>query len=301
MQVTEFDYTTDEIELNSADRWIKSELHNAIDNVITHFGNFRFDLITQAIYDFIWRDYCDWYVELCKPILSDKNNIITTAKKNAVRKTLLEVLETTLRLIHPFMPFISEELWQEVAPKMAIAAKTIMLQPYPKITDVKYDESAVQEISWLQKIINTVRTIRGENNIEPNAILPAIWFKKGTESEKTQAKNIDTTLLVHLAKIKNFGGWVEDNFQLPLTASQVIENGTLEIYIEMQINKEAEIARLNKEKSKLQQEITVLSQKLGNAAFVSKAPPAIVTKEKERLEQSKNALAKIEMTLRKLA
>jgi valyl-tRNA synthetase len=300
MQIENFDYTVSDVQSNLADNWIKSKLRNAIIEIEGHFKDYRFDLIAQTLYDFIWREYCDWYLELCKPILASTKYKTTDAQKNSARKTLIEVLEAILRLAHPLMPFITEEIWQQLAPIMKIAnAKTIMLQKYPSADDFVLDENALTQIEWLKSIVNIVRTIRGENNIDPGTFLPKIWFKKGNETEIDLVQKIDVALLLTLTKIENFDGWVEDTLAMPTSFTDIV--GTLEIHVQMSVkDKDAEIARLNKEIEKLVKEIEILNKKLSNEDFVKKAPKDIVVKETQRLDQSQNTLNKLQTNLQNL-
>ena len=161
------DYT-----LSLADRWIISRLQQAQSDVSSAIESYRFDLATQALYDFIWNEYCDWYLELSKPVLWDEKG--DELLKTGTRRTLVRVLEATLRLAHPLLPFITEEIWQNVAPHAGISVdskSTIMLQPYPKADSQQIDEDALVDIEWLKKVIVGVRNIRGEMNISPATAL----------------------------------------------------------------------------------------------------------------------------------
>lgn len=295
MQTENFAFSTKEITLNLADLWIKSKLNQTIQSVHENFKIYRFDLISQLIYDFIWHNYCDWYLELCKPVLSSLAPNITESHKNGARKTLLEVLETILRIIHPFMPFISEEIWQTVAPKMGITGKTIMLQNYPDAGHFLHDNSAEEKIAWLQKIVIAVRNIRSSNNIAPTAPLSKILFKKGSAMDRHISQEIDINLLLSLAKIKEYGDWVDDNIQPPNCVMSIIQESSLEIYVEIAaLDLAAEKVRVKKEIEKLKSEISSIEIKLNNTGFTTKAPAEVVEKERNRLEAAKNALQKLE-------
>lgn len=279
-------------ELSLVDRWIQSELNQTIQKVITEFDNYRFDLITQAIYDFTWHEFCDWYLELCKPILiSEQSN---AALKNGTRTTLLTVLETLLRLMHPFMPFITEEIWQHVAQKMNITGSSIMIQKYPQFDTAKIDENATAEINWLKKVILAIRNIRGEMNLSPTKPLPLL-LNKGTTQDKERINQLKQ-YLIFLARLESIA-WIENGAQAPASASAIIDN--LEIHIPMAnlIDKNAEIARLTKEINKLQQETDRISGKLNNANYVAKAPADVVAKDQQKLTENTELLAKLKEKL----
>ena len=185
LQVADYDFTNDDVEFSLADKWIQSELQKTLQIVETEFKTCRFDLIAQAIYEFIWYQFCDWYLELAKPILNSDQ--FSSSLKNGTRKTLLTTLETLLRMLHPFMPFITEEIWQEVAPKIDIKEPTIMLQKYPEFDATQINNDAVNKIEWLKKVILAVRNIRGEVNISPTKPLQLL-LNNGTERDKQRIK-----------------------------------------------------------------------------------------------------------------
>jgi valyl-tRNA synthetase len=280
---------SDDYELTQADKWIISRLQKAEQAVADGIANYRFDLASQALYDFIWNEYCDWYLELSKPVLW--NDDAPAAIKKGTRRTLIRVLETTLRLAHPLMPFITEEIWQRVAPLAGKTGDTIMLQPYP-IADVsKIDENAEADVQWLQLIIEGIRNIRGEMNIAPGKKIPVL-FKNGSESDKTRLEQ-NTQLLKSLAKLESVT-WLSSDDIAPAAATQLA--GELEILVPMAdlIDKDAELARLTKEIDKLTKDLASIKGKLSNANFVDRAPVAVVAKEQQRLEKQQVALKKLQ-------
>lgn len=294
MQTADFIANNNAIELSIADRWIRSELQKTINIVITEFKNYRFDLIAQAIYDFTWHSFCDWYLELTKPILNGES--YTPAQKNGTRTTLLQIFSAILRLLHPIMPFITEELWQDVAVKLNSDSKTIMLEPYPKFDATQIDETAVAQVHWLQKIILAVRNIRGEMNIAPTKTLPMLLNKGNNLDQEYVALHAD--YLKTLAKLETIN-WL-DNQPLPFSATALID--TLEIHLPLAnlIDKNAEIARLTKEITKLEQEIQRAKGKLDNTNYVTKAPAEVVAKERERLTENEQTIIKLQGKLEQL-
>ncbi|WP_188150614.1 valine--tRNA ligase [Teredinibacter waterburyi] len=275
-------------ELTLADRWIVSRLQQAEKAVIEGIESYRLDLASQALYDFIWKDYCDWYLELTKPVLWDDN--ADEAVKKGTRRTLIRVLETILRLAHPLMPFITEEIWQRVKPLAGAEGDTIMLARYPVPDATKIDQQAITDIEWAKGIILGVRNIRGEMNIAPSKHIP-IYIKNGSDDDKRcLADNLQ--FLKKLASLESVE-WLTDADEAPLSATALV--GKLEILVPMAglIDKEAELARLQKESDKLTKEVERLEAKLNNPKFVDKAPAEVVDKEKNRLADVNNALGKL--------
>ncbi|EKE01219.1 MAG: hypothetical protein ACD_21C00189G0001 [uncultured bacterium] len=294
LQLENFDFTNNEIEFSLADQWIQSELQSTLRTIKTKLRDYRFDLATQAVYEFTWYQFCDWYLELAKPILySDQ---FSAAAKQGTRKTLISVLEALLRAIHPFMPFITEEIWQAVAPKMNINAPTIMLQQYPEFDAAKIDDAITSEIEWLKKVILAIRNIRGEMNISPAKPLPLL-LHKGTEADKDRIKQHEQYLKA-LARLESIT-WVKEE-KIPVAATALV--GELELHIALAnlIDINAEIARLNKEISKLKIDVDRAEVKLNNVNYTAKAPADVVTKERAKLAENQDALQKAQVRLEKL-
>ncbi|MFQ3322676.1 MAG: valyl-tRNA synthetase [Pseudomonadales bacterium] len=276
-------------ELTQADKWIVSRLQKAEQAVADGIANYRFDLASQALYDFIWNEYCDWYLELSKPVLW--NDDAPSAIKKGTRRTLIRVLEATLRLAHPLMPFITEEIWQRVAPLAGKTGDTVMLQPYPIADTNKIDENAEADVQWLQLVIEGIRNIRGEMNIAPGKKIPVL-FKNGSETDKARLEQ-NTQLLNSLAKLESIT-WLSSTDTTPAAATQLA--GEMEILVPMAdlIDKDAELARLAKEIDKLTKDLASIKGKLSNANFVDRAPAAVVAKEQQRLEKQQVALKQLQ-------
>ncbi|MFP5425663.1 MAG: valine--tRNA ligase [Gammaproteobacteria bacterium] len=273
-------------ELSLADRWIISQLQRTEAEVTRQLEQFRFDLASQALYEFIWNQYCDWYLELSKPVLWDENAPVERAR--GTRRTLVRVLEVALRLAHPFMPFITEEIWQRIAPLAGIDGKTIMLQPWPVANDSRIDVAAEGDIEWLQQLMVGLRNIRAEMNIGPGKPLPL--FLKNANADDQRRLQENEALLKKLAKVESFTVLGEQD-EAPLSATALV--GDLQVLVPMAglIDKDAELARLNKEIQRLQGEVQRVGGKLSNAAFVDKAPPAVIDKERAKLAEAEQALA----------
>jgi len=276
------------VELSLADRWIVSRLQQTETIVQGHFEQYRFDLASQALYDFIWNEYCDWYLELSKPVLWDENS--SDEAKRGARRTLVNVLEATLRLMHPLMPYITEEIWQQIKDLAGKNGDTIMLQPYPAAEDSKIDAQAETDIEWLKDVITGIRNIRGEMNISPGKLIP-IYFANGNNDDE-RCLNENRQFLTKLANLDNIS-WLNTGDARPMSATALA--GNLEILVPMAglIDKDAELARLQKELDKLDKEIQRVSGKLNNPKFVDKAPAAVIDKEKGKLAGYESAKEKL--------
>lgn len=268
-----------EMTFSVADKWIQSELQKTIQQVTQALDGYRLDQATAATYDMIWHQYCDWYLELSKPVLySDQYD---EAAKRGTRYTLLTVLETLLRLAHPFMPFITEEIWQRVAPLAQVKGDTIMLADYPVADESLIDAEAEADIEWLQAMITAIRNIRAEMNIAPGRELDVLLHQA---SEK-DAANVERLqgLLSRLARLSSVR-LLEENEEAPASAVQLV--GRMELLVPMAglIDKEAELERLGREIQRLEKEVARAEGKLGNANFVDRAPAEVVAAERTKLE-----------------
>jgi valyl-tRNA synthetase len=287
------------VELSLADRWIISELQLAEKAVAEGIESYRLDLASQALYDFIWNQYCDWYLELSKPILWEDSgtNTATDAQKRGTRRTLIRVLEATLRLAHPLIPFITEEIWQRVKTLAGQKGETIMHAAYPTADASKIDPQATNDLEWVKSIIIGVRKIRDEMSISPSAELP-LYFVGGSDVDKQRLSD-NQQFLVKLAKLSDTH-WVESGDEAPMSSTALV--GEMEIHVPMAgfIDKAAEVARLDKDIAKRSGEIQQLKGKLSNANFVDKAPTAVVDKEKERLAAAQSAVEKLHQQIEKI-
>ena len=285
------DNSTD-YKLTLADRWIMSRLQQAETEVTAAIENYRFDLAAQALYDFVWNEYCDWYLELSKPVLWDENG--DPAVQKGTRRTLVRVLESTLRLAHPMLPFISEEIWQNIAPLAGIELSpqgdTIMLQPFPVADPAMVDKGADADIDWVKKVIVAVRNVRGEMNISPAKALP-IYLARGDATDKRRLDE-NRQFVSKLASLESIT-WLENPSEAPLCATALA--GDLEILVPMAgvIDVAAELSRLDRDIGKITIEVNKLSGKLSNAKFADKAPAEVVEKERQKLEDFESSLSKL--------
>ncbi|MGZ8135745.1 MAG: valine--tRNA ligase [Methylococcaceae bacterium] len=275
------------------DRWITARLHQVTETTSNAIDNYRFDLAAQAIYEFTWNEYCDWYLELAKISLQSDDEAV----QRGTRKTLLNVLETVLRLAHPIMPFITEEIWQRVAPLAGITAETIMLQPYPIADNAQIDMTAITETDWLMQFILSVRRIRGEMNIAPSKPLP-ILLQNGSVTDRQSLANTEV-YLQKLGRLESIT-WLSDDAATPESAIAVV--GEMKILIPMAglIDKDAELARLEKEIQKINNDLPRIEGKLNNPAFVDKAPREVIDKEKTKLAELRSMLDKLEQQQAKI-
>ena len=275
-------------ELSLVDRWIISRLQLAEKSVADSIAQYRFDLATQSMYEFFWNEYCAWYLELSKQVLNNTNT--TAAQKKGTRRTLVRVLETSLRLMHPMMPFITEEIWQRIKTLAGASGDTIMLASYPQTDNRKIDAQVESDIVWLQQIIYGIRNIRDEMNIPPGKALPVL-LRNGDGSDRTR---LDAYQL-YMMKLANIASvdWLAVSDTAPLSATALA--GNLEILIPMSdlIDKNVELARLQKEIDRLQKDCERIENKLSNESFVAKAPAEVITKEREKLLENQSALDKL--------
>ncbi|HDY82960.1 MAG TPA: valine--tRNA ligase, partial [Halieaceae bacterium] len=283
------------VQLSLADRWIMSKLQDTEAEVARAIDNYRFDMASQALYEFIWNEYCDWYLELSKPVLWDDN--ASAEAKRGTRRTLIRVLETWLRLLHPLMPFITEEIWQTVGPLAGKSGPTIMLQPYPVADEKDVDSAANADIEWLKGVIVAVRNIRGEMNIPPGKEL-TVLLANGDERDKTRLEK-NAPFLKKLAKLAGIT-WLSAGEEAPVAATALV--GELEILVPMAglIDKDAELARLAREIDKLKKDVSRIQGKLGNASFVDKAPAAVVTKERDKMQAQQLALETLQEQVQRI-
>ncbi|GMQ88451.1 MAG: valine--tRNA ligase [Gammaproteobacteria bacterium] len=284
-----------DVELSSADRWIISLLRRTEQQVIENFANYRLDLAAQAIYSFIWDEYCDWYLELSKPVLNNAD--AGEAALRGTRQTLVQVLETILRLAHPIIPFITEEIWQRVAQLAGAQGETIMHCAYPDPVDSAIDQGAIDEMEWVKEFVLGVRKIRSGMNIDPRKPLPVLLQNGGNTDQQRLADN--QHYITSLARVESLE-WL-GNQEGPESATALIGEMKLLIPMAGLIDKEAEQARLEKELDRKRADLERTGKKLGNPAFVGKAPAAVVDKEKAKAEDMKAAIRQLEEQLQKIA
>jgi len=276
------------VELSSVDRWIISALQRCEQDVTRHLDQFRFDLAAQSLYEFIWDQYCAWYLELVKPVLWDETASIE--RQRGTRRTLVRVLEVILRLAHPFMPFITEEIWQRIKGLAGKSGPTIMLQPWPVADESRIDEAAEGDIEWVKELMLGVRQIRGEMKISMAKRIDVILANASEQDRRRLAAN--EPLLAKLAKLESIRV-LEAGEEAPLAATALV--GEMEVLVPMAglIDKDAELARLDKELQRLEGEVKRVGGKLANEGFVAKAPAEVLEKERAKLAEAEQALAKL--------
>ena len=285
-----------DIVYSTADRWIISRLQQTEKQVTEAINNYRFDFAVQAIYEFTWNEYCDWYLELSKPVLQNKSS--TQAELRGTRQTLVQVLETLLRLSHPIIPYISEEIWQRIAPVTGKAGDaTIMLQPYPESVPQLIDEQAETEMRWVMEFVVGIRKIRSGMNIAPGKPLPVLL--QGGSDEDRHRVQINDLYLKPLVKVESIT-WLDEKQTAPESATALL--GDMKILIPMAglIDKKAEIPRLEKEIEKLQKDLQRGEAKLANPNFVEKAPSDVVEKERSRMNELRMAINNLQEQLKKI-
>jgi valyl-tRNA synthetase len=271
------------------DSWILSRMNRMVAEVETQLADYRLDLAAQALYEFTWNEYCDWYLELSKATLQSNDESVQAA----TRHTLLHVLETTLRTMHPIMPFITEEIWQRVKPLLGMEGETIMLQPFPEADEP--DAAAESDVEWLQAVIQGVRRIRSELNLPPGKPLD-VCYQGGGDVDRTRQQQFGDAL-ASLARIQS-SEWVDDTFDTAQCAVSLV--GDLKVLIPLKglVDVDEELARLNRQLEKEKAELKKSEGKLGNSRFVDNAPAAVVEQERQRLTTHKanvgNLLGQIE-------
>lgn len=278
-----------------ADRWIISRFNQTSAQVAEGMENYRFDLVSQALHEFIWNEYCDWYVELSKPVLWDEEANPKPAQ--TTRLVLISTLEKSLRLLHPFMPYITEEIWQKVAPLVSNTGGSIMTQAYPGPSLDSSDKEAEDHIEWLKGVILAIRNIRGEMDISPAKSINVI-LRNGSPQDQKKLEDY-RPYLQKLAKLKTIV-WLAEGQEAPAAATQLFKELEILVPLAGLIDVEVEITRLSKEIAKLQMGLRATSSKLGNPKFVDNAPEAIVAKEREKQGQMSGALEALQQKLKQL-
>jgi len=269
-----------DIQLSQADRWIVSHLQRLETEVAKQFDTYRFDLASKAVHDFIWHYFCDWYLELIKPVLSGD---ASESRKAGTRRTLLRVLEATLRVAHPLMPFITEEIWQRVAPlargeALAEDGESISTQPFPRADESRIDAHAEAEIDWLRDAITGLRTIRGEMDIAPSQTIP-VMVANTSETDR-QRLTAHRAAIDFLARVESIDEIAAND--APEAATALVGDMQLRVPLAGLIDQEAELARLDKRLAKLEKDLAGIRGRLSNESFVAKAPADVVDKAREQ-------------------
>jgi valyl-tRNA synthetase len=274
---------------NTIDRWIRSRFAHALKEVRRGIADYRFDQVAQAIYDFTWSHYCDWYLELSKIVLADDER--SAEERAATRRTLIEILEGLLRLMHPVMPFISEELWQAVAPLAGIRGKSIMLCPFPEESQYHPDDDAEEEIGWLQRMVVEIRRIRAEMDV-PYRKQVALFLSGGDDQVRDWVAR-HRAFVISLGKLSSIE-WLPPGASEPESAVAVVGELRLLIPMEDLIDREAELRRLSREIDALNDQLAKSKAKLDNPNFAARAPAAVVEQERRRLADAERDLIKLQ-------
>ena len=289
--------TGGKVDFSAADKWITSLLQKTEQQVIDALENYRLDIAAQAIYDFTWNEYCAWYLELSKPVLTNEKSSETQLR--GTRQTLVRVLESLLRLTHPIMPYITEEIWQRVAPLAGAGAEdaTIMRQDYPEPGTEKIDQSAIAEMDWVKEFIVGIRQIRSGMDIKPSKPLPVL-LQNASKNDQTRLNRNQYTI-DFLARTESVTV-LADSEEAPESATALV--GEMKVLIPMAglIDKNAEIGRLSKEIDNKKQEVKRIEGKLSNSNFVERAPEAVVEKEREKIAEIQTALKSFEDQLARI-
>ena len=278
-----------ELQLSVADRWIRSRFGRALEAVESAFVEYRFDYVVSALYEFTWTHFCDWYLELTKPVL--QGDAANSGARRAAQHTLAQILEALQRALHPLMPFVTEEIWLRIAPLAGVAGETVMLQPYPRASDFPADEDAEREIAWIQKVVLGVRQIRGEMNISPAKRIPLLLKDATPQDEAHLGRH--RTWLERLAGLESIT-LLSAAAQAPQSAMALA--GTLSVLVPMAglIDPDAEAERLGRLLARAQTDLEKTRERLARESFVRNAPEQVVTLERERaaeLERTASGLA----------
>ncbi|HGG60515.1 MAG TPA: valine--tRNA ligase, partial [Gammaproteobacteria bacterium] len=281
-------------EFSVADRWIRQELERTVQTVNEHFNKYRFDIAAKALYEFTWHEFCDWYLELSKPLLFSDD--AAEAQKLGARLTLIETLETLLRLMHPVMPFITEEIWQQLKPLSGKTGDSIQLEAFPQAPDATPDEAVAADVEWLKTFIVGVRKIRSEMNVKPGKRIPVLLANWSDQDRQRYDRTRD--YLHQLAKLESVD-WIGES-EAPEAAMALV--GDLKVLIPLAglIDRDAELARLGKEIDKLRGNLEKTEARLNNPSFAEKAPEQVVNQARQQAEEQRAALRELEQQLEKI-
>ena len=283
------------LSFTAADRWIVSLLQKTEAEVTKGFAEYRLDNVANTIYQFVWDEFCDWYLEIAKVQIQTGDD----AQKRGTRRTLIRTLETILRLAHPITPFITEELWQKVAPVAGRGGPSISIAAYPLAQPERIDEEAIAQIVKLKKLVDACRNLRGEMSVPPSTRLPLyVVAQSATENAFLQTSAPILQALAKLSEVKLFAD--EASWQSAAQAAPVAVVGEARICLHMEVDVEAEKLRLGKEVARLENEISKANAKLSNQAFVAKAPPAVIEESRKRVAAFTDTLGKVRDQLDRL-
>ena len=276
---------------SQADRWISSLLQQTEDHVAKGFADYRLDNVATAVYEFVWNEYCDWYLEIAKVQIQNGDE----SQQRATRRTLIRTLEAILRMAHPIIPFITEELWQKVAPVAGIPGESVSIAPYPVAQLNKVDTDAIDSVNQLKALVDACRNLRGEMNVSPATKIPV--FALG-DPDFIRANAAVLKAMAKLSDVKVYED--ESTWQAAAQSAPVAVVGNIRMCLFIEVDVAAEKIRLAKEVTRLETEIVKANGKLGNEAFVAKAPPAVITQERQRLADFEALLIKVKEQLQRL-
>ena len=277
---------------SQADRWISSLLQQTEDQIAKGFADYRLDNVATSIYEFVWNEYCDWYLEIAKVQIQNGDE----SQQRATRRTLIRTLEAILRMAHPIIPFITEELWQKVAPVAGIAGQSVSIAPYPLAQLNKVDTVAIDSVNRLKALVDACRNLRGEMNVSPATKMPV--FALG-DPDFIHANAAVLKAMAKLSEVKVYED--ESAWQAAAQSAPVAVVGDTRLCLFIEVDVVAEKIRLAKEVTRLETEIVKANGKLGNEAFVAKAPPAVITQERQRLADFEAMLSKVKEQLQRLS
>ena len=279
---------------DTPDLWIKERLNEASQKVNSYFEEFRFDLATQTIYDFIWNEFCDWYIEICKIRFSSPD--YQKSEKKAILKSLISTLEESLRLAHPIMPFITEEIWQQFKPEHVNKSPSIMISKYPT-GKTKKASKTMNDIEWVKEIVTSIRNIRGEMKIKPSLKISAL-LQQGNRTDKQRSKDFEH-LIIELAGLSSVR-WIDNDEEPPASAINFHKNLKVLIPLEGLIKAVEENERIEKNISKLTKESDSLSKQLNNDKFINNAPLEVVKDQKKRFKEISKELLLLDIQLQEI-
>ncbi len=284
-----------DVKFSAADRWIRSRLNRTIAAVHEHFSNYRLDLAAQSIYEFTWHEFCDWYLELSKPVLQSEQ--ANPAEQRGTRQTLAEALEIILRLLHPLMPFITEEIWLEVGKRVGATGDTIMTQPFPQINDDWQDDDAETELQWVMQFILGIRQIRGEMDIPPGKPLPVLLQEASANDRELALRH--QNILQRVGRVESITP-LEQGDAEPASATALLGDMRLLVPMAGLIDIDAERARLKKLEQRVLVDLKRSRGKIDNEKFVNNAPAAVVTQERKRITEFEKQLEQLAEQIEKL-
>jgi valyl-tRNA synthetase len=284
------------VELGITERWIRSRLSSTVATVHEHFATYRLDLIAQTLYDFAWHEFCDWYLELTKTVLTDP--AAAPARKRGTLATLVEVLGALLKLLHPIMPFVTEELWLELGKRRGSASPTVMLERFPEAHDFPVDSGAEDEIGWLKGFVGGLRQLRGEANLPRSATL-TVLLADATELDRERVAQ-------HASNLKKLGGIERIDFVpagMAVKGAATALLGAMRILVPLAglIDVDAERERLGKQLARTHEDLGKMQKKLANASFVANAPADVVAKDNARVAELTQRAQQLTQQIARLA